>query len=107
MRLRSIWYPVLGLAFAVAGADKLLRDPGYEKLFRRFGWTRGQQQATAALEILGGLLLASPKTRRLGGVILAGESTAVLAAEIRTQKAELAVPRVLLLTSVLKAIVRP
>ena len=107
MRLRSIWYPVLGLAFAVAGADKLMRNEGYEKLFRAFGWTRGQQQATAAVEVLGGLLLASPNTRRLGGLLLAGESATVLAAEIRTRKAELAVPRVLLLTSVLKAIVRP
>lgn len=107
MRLRSIWYPILGLGMAVAGADKLMRNPGYERMFRRFGWTRGQQQASAALEVLGGLLLASPRTRRLGGVILAGESTAVLAAEIKAEKAELAVPRVLVLTSVLKAIVRP
>ena len=104
---RAIWYPLLGLAFAVAGAGKLMRDPGYEKIFRRFGWTRGQQQAAAAVEVLGGLLLAMRKTRRLGGLLLTGESASVLAAEIRTQKAELAVPRVLLLTSVLKAVFRP
>ena len=104
---RAIWYPVLGLAFAVAGAGKLMRDPGYEKIFRRFGWTRGQQQAAAGAEVLGGLLLALPKTRRLGALMLTGESAAVLAAEIRTEKAELAAPRALLLSSVIKAVFRP
>ena len=107
MRVRSIWYPILGLGMAVAGADKLLRNPGYEKMFRSFGWTRQQQQVTAALEVLGGLLLAAPHTRRLGGLVLAGESTAVLAAEIRTKMTEMAIPRALILTSVLKAILRP
>ena len=107
MRFRSIWYPVLGVAFTVAGADKLLRDSGYEQMFRRFGWTRGQQQAIAAAEMLGGLLLAARSTRRLGGILLASESATLLTGEIRTHKAELAVPRVLLLTSVLKAIIRP
>ena len=106
MRVRSILYPALGLAFAVAGADKLMGDAGYDRMFRRFGWPRGAQRLEASAEVLGGLLIAAPPTRRLGGIVLAGASGAVLASEVKGGTAALAVPRLLLLAAALTAVMR-
>src|SRR5438445_768274 len=77
----SLIYPLLGAAFAIAGADKAKGDPGYEDMFHELGWSREGMQAVAAAEIAGGVLLALRPTRRLGAGILAVTSTAVLALE--------------------------
>ena len=46
----SLIYPLLGAAFAVAGADKMSGQTGYEGMFRHLGWSRGGMQAGAMRE---------------------------------------------------------
>ena len=33
------WFPLLGLGFAAAGADKLLGTRAYDQLFAKWGWS--------------------------------------------------------------------
>lgn len=103
----SLIYPVLGAAFAVAGADKLSGDKGYESMFRHLGWSREGMQAVAAAEMTGGVLLGFRSTRRLGAGVLAATSMAVLASELRRGEAKLAGPRSFLLLASLAALISP
>jgi uncharacterized membrane protein len=103
----SLIYPLLGAAFAVAGADKAVQDEGYVDMFRQLGWSREAMQAVGAAEIAGGALLAFRSTRRLGAGILALTSGAVLASEMRVGAGRLAGPRGLLLAAALTALLSP
>ncbi len=100
-------YPLLGAAFAVAGADKMGGDRGYEEMFRGLGWSRDGMRAVAAAEMAGGAMLGLRGTRRLGAGVLAGVSMAVLASELRAGRARLAGPRGFLLAAALIALLSP
>ena len=97
------WYPLLGLAFAVAGADKLLAVGSYRRLPRDLGWPMAAMRTVAAVEVVGGTLLASSRTRRLGGGMLALACGAMLSGELRHRQASLALPRLTLLLAALTA----
>ena len=103
-RIGSYFFPLLGAAFAVAGADKLIGDRGYARMFDHLGWSRGGLRAVAVAEMAGGALLAAGSTRRLGGAIAAATSATVLASEIRRGDSELAVPRAMLMAAALVAL---
>ncbi|HTW28392.1 MAG TPA: DoxX family protein [Acetobacteraceae bacterium] len=92
-----ILFPLLGLGFAVAGADKLLGQSGYRRMFREWGWGEGAQRSVGAAELTGGALIACPLTRQLGGAVLTATSAAMLAAELHRGRGELALPRLALL----------
>ena len=47
-------YALLGAAFAVAGADKMSGDKGYEEMFEHLGWSQDQMRAVAVAEMAGG-----------------------------------------------------
>ncbi len=100
-------YALLGAAFAVAGADKLGGDDGYEEMFEDLGWSREGMGAVAVAEIVGGMLLGLRRTRRVGAALLAGTSAAVLASELQQNRTKLAGPRGLLLAAALVALVAP
>lgn len=100
-------YKLLGAAFAVAGADKLFGDRGYEEMFEDLGWSREEMRLAAMAEVAGGLMLGLRATRRLGAAVLAGTSAAVLASEMREGRGELAGPRGLLLGAALVALAAP
>ena len=68
-RIGSSFFTVLGAAFAVAGADKIIGNRGYARMFDHLGWSRGGLRAVALAEMAGGALLAAGSTRRLGGAI--------------------------------------
>ena len=103
----SVIYPLLGAAFAVAGADKMSGETGYERMFRELGWSREGMQAVAAAEMTGGLLLGFRRTRRLGAGILAATSMAVLASELRRGEPKRVGPRALLMVAALTALASP
>ena len=84
---------LVGLGMAVAGADKLAGDRAYERLYRRWGWSRGQMQLAGLTELLGGTLMAFGRTRRLGGVLLTGASITQLTAELAHGDGDLALAR--------------
>ena len=44
----SLIYPLLGAAFAIAGADKTRREGSYDPMFRDLGWSREGMQAVDA-----------------------------------------------------------
>lgn len=98
-RIASIWFPVLGLAFAVAGADKLYGLRGYRMMFRQWGWTERQMRAVGMSEVIGGALLLPSCTRRAGGALLAATSATVLTAELRHGEGSLGAPRLALLAA--------
>ena len=100
-------YALLGAAFAVAGADKLSGDEGYEEMFEDLGWSRAGMGAVAAAEITGGVLLALRRTRRVGAALLAGTSAAMLTSELKHDRTKLAGPRGFLLAAALIALVAP
>ena len=100
-------FPILGAAIALAGADKLFGDRGYDGMFRHLGWTRDEMQALAAAEAAGGLLMASRATRRLGGALVAGASAAVLGSELRHDDSGLAASRALVLLAAVLALLMP
>ena len=103
----SLIYPLLGAAFAVAGADKAAQNEAYVGMFRHLGLSREAMQAVGAAEIAGGVLLGLRSTRRLGAGILAVTSGAVLASEMRMGEGRLAGPRGLLLGAALLALFSP
>ena len=103
-RIAAVWFPVLGLAFAVAGADKLYGLRGYRMMFRHWGWSERQMRAVGASEVLGGALLLAPATRRAGGVLLAATSATVLTAELRHREGSLGGPRLALLAAAVTAL---
>jgi len=104
-RIGSYFFPLLGAAFAVAGADKLIGNRGYARMFDHLGWSRGGLRTVALAEVAGGALLAAGSTRRLGGAIAAATSATVLASEMRRGDSELAVPRAMLMVAALVAVV--
>lgn len=106
MNASRFWFPALGAAFAIAGADKIIGNRGYSSMFRHLGWSRTGMRAVAVAELAGGALLAFRSTRKLGGMVLAATSTAVLASEVRHGDGSLALPRGLLLAAALTAVVR-
>lgn len=99
----SFWFPLLGLGFAVAGADKLLGVRGYERLFQRWGWRRAGLRAVGAAEFAGGVLVASRLFRRRGGLLLSATSAAMLAKETARQETDLALPRFVLMLAAASA----
>ena len=106
-RKKSFWFPLLGLGFAVAGADKVFGSSGYLQMFRRLGLSDTAMSLIGAGEFAGGVLVASNSGRRLGGLILTMASTAVLTSEMRQGDDRLALPRSLLLLSSVIAAASP
>ncbi len=102
-----MFYALLGAAFAVAGADKLMGNERYEDMFDDLGWSPEGMNAVAAAEVAGGLMLGLRGTRRIGAALLAGTSAAVLASEVKNHESALAGPRALLLAAALLAFVAP
>ncbi len=100
-------FPILGGAIALAGADKLFGDRGYDGMFRHLGWSREEMQAIAAAETAGGLLMAGRATRRLGGALVAGASAAMLTSEMRHGDSGLAASRGLVLLAAVSALLLP
>ena len=100
----NIFFPALGAAAAIAGADKLTDDRGYMRMFRHLGWSRAGMRAVAVAELAGGAMLALPATRAFGGAVLAATSAAVLASEIKLGDTRLAAPRAALLLAALAAV---
>ncbi len=94
---------LLGLGFIAAGSGKLGDQRGYHRLFRRWGWSGREMRLVGAAEILGGLLVATPPTRKLGATLLALTSGTVLAAELRHGDGELGGARAMLLLAALSA----
>ena len=47
----SLWCSVLGLGFAVAGADKLFGLRAYERMFRHWGWSETGMRLIGAAEL--------------------------------------------------------
>ena len=103
----ALLFPAVGMAVAVAGGDKLAGNKDYIDMFRHLGWSKVDMQAAAAAEVASGVLMALPATRRLGGVILAATSAAVLMSEVNGNQPQLAVPRAALLLAGLAAILAP
>jgi len=99
----SIWFPLLGLGFAVTGIDKLFGMARYPHAYQRLGWTDRQMRAVGAAEIAGGVLVATEATRPVGGAVLALTSVKVLAAELEHRDDDLALPRLALLAAALTA----
>jgi hypothetical protein len=104
-RKHSFWFPLLGLGFAVAGADKILGVRGYENLFRRWGWRTGIMRVVGLGEFLGGVLVASRRHRRQGGMLLTAASTAILTKEASRPDTGLAAPRLALLLASVAALI--
>ena len=100
---RSFWLPLLGLGFAIAGADKLLGVGGYRRLFRDMGWSAQSRRLVGAGEFAGGVLLASETARQLGALLLTTTSASMLTAELDRGETGRAMPRGLLLLAALLA----
>ena len=97
-------FRLLGLAFVVAGADKLRDDTGYKRLYERhWGWSDGAMRLTGLAELAGGMLMMLRWTRPLGGAVLTASSAAVLQAELKNKDNVLALPRLALLLASLAA----
>lgn len=103
-RWRSCGFPLLGLGFAVAGADKILGARGYEAMFERWGWTPEVMRVVGLAEFLGGVLVATRGQRRRGGMLLTAVSTAVLTKELNQRDTDLAAPRLALLLASVAAL---
>jgi hypothetical protein len=95
---------LVGLGMALAGADKLAEDPRYDRLYAHWGWSRGQMRAAAAAELVGGLLMAFRRTRRAGGMLMAGASVPQLTAELSHGDGQLALARTGVLAVALAAL---
>ena len=104
MSQRSFWYPLLGLGFAIAGADKLMGQRGYRQMFRDWGWSPESRRLLGAAEFAGGVLVSSEMARPLGGVVLAAASASVLTSELCRGETNRALPRGALLLASLLAV---
>jgi hypothetical protein len=100
---QSLWFPLLGLAFAIAGADKLLGARGYRRAFGRIGFTEEQMRAVGAAEVAGGVLVGTPATRKIGGAVLVLTSAKVLLSELDNKDEDLALARIGVLAAALTA----
>ena len=103
----AVLYSVAGSAVALAGADKLVGNRGYKRLFNSLGWSRSEMEAAAAAEVVGGLLMVPRATRRLGGALVAAVSGAILLAELRDGNDRLAASRALVMMTGLAALLAP
>ena len=103
-RKQTFWFPLLGLGFAVAGADKLLGLRDYQDLFKRLGWPKNVMRLVGAAEFAGGVLVSSRGQRRRGGMLLAATSGAMLTKELEHGDSDLAMPRFALLLAAVAAI---
>lgn len=103
-RSRSFWFPLLGLGFAIAGADKMMGESGYRRMFRDWGWSRQSRRLIGAGEFAGGVLLATETARQLGGLVLTTASTSVLTSELSRGETCRALPRGALLLAALLAV---
>lgn len=97
----NTWNTLVGAAFAVAGADKMIGQRGYVEAFRHLGWSERAMRLAGTAEAIGGVLAVIPATRAAGSVLLAGASAAVLQSEIRRGDWRLAVPRLGMLCAAL------
>jgi hypothetical protein len=95
--LQSYFFSALGAAIALAGGDKLAGQRGYRDMFHGLGWSEASMRTAATAELVGGLLMLLPSTRRLGGAVVAVTSATVLATEIGQGETKLALPRSLVL----------
>ncbi len=107
MKQRPFWFPLLGLGFAVAGADKVMGLSGYRRMFGHLGLSDQARGLIGAGEFAGGVLVASLAGRRLGGLVLTMASTAVLTSELRQREDQLALPRAALLAAAVLAAAFP
>jgi hypothetical protein len=103
--MASKWFPLVGLGFAVSGADKILGLGGYERLFADLGWSQTARKLLGAAEFLGGVMISSTYRRMLGGLVLVGASSAMLTAEVRRNQSDLALPRLLVLLAAATALI--
>lgn len=103
----SIIYPLAGAAVAVAGGDKLAGEGSYRRMFKGLGWSRDEMRTVAAAEVAGGLLMVPRATRRLGGLLVAAASGAVISSELRQADGKLAAARALVLLAGLGALLAP
>ena len=103
--MASKWFPLVGLGFAVSGADKILGIGGYERMFTDLGWSETARRVLGAAEFLGGVMVSSTYRRMLGGLVLVGASTAMLTAEVRQNQTDLALPRLLVLLAAATALI--
>jgi DoxX-like family len=103
-RKNSFWFPLLGLGFAIAGADKILGVRGYEALFERWGWPQSVMRLIGLGEFAGGVLVASRRHRWHGGMLLTATSGAVLTKELSRGDTDLATPRLALLLASIAAL---
>ena len=100
-------FPVFGGAVAIAGADKLAGNKGYDAMFRHLGWTDEQMRAAALAETAGGVLMVPRSTRRIGGAIVAAVSAVVLISELSEGNTKLAASRGVVLFGALAALLSP
>ena len=103
----SYAFPTLGAAIAIAGADKLAGYGGYDKMFRHLGWSRQAVQAASTAETAGGVMMAVPGTRRLGGLLVTVVSATLLASELKHRDTKLALPRAIVMLAGLAALFAP
>ena len=96
--------PLAGLGMAAAGADKLIGNRAYDRLYGHWGWTPQQMRLAGLSELLGGLLMANRGTRRLGGGVIAASSAVTLASELRHGDDGLAAARMGVLATALAAL---
>jgi uncharacterized membrane protein YphA (DoxX/SURF4 family) len=63
----------VGLVYVVYGAEKFSSGPDghWVKMFREIGWGDGFRYFAGVVEILGGLLVMIPPTKRIGLAVLA------------------------------------
>lgn len=101
--MARLFFTLLALSFAAAGSGKVGDQPGYRQLFRRWGWSGREMRLVGLAEILGGLFVALPRTRKIGAAILSATSGTVLSAELRRGDGDLAAARGALLLAALTA----
>ena len=102
-KTRGYWFPALGIAFAVAGGEKLFAVGSYRRLPRDLGWPVSAMRAVGAGEVIGGALLSAKRTRQVGGAVLALSCAAMLGGELQHRQGSLALPRLGLLLASLTA----
>jgi uncharacterized membrane protein len=103
----TLLFRLVGIGFLVAGFDKVVGLKPYRRLARHWAWREQDMRTLGAAEMAGGVLLAMPATRRLGGAVLTAASAAALVAEAQHGDTALALPRLGLLGTALLATVAP
>jgi len=102
--IRRILAPAIGFGMAAAGLDKVAGDRNYQRLYKGWGWTREQMRLSGLVELLGGLLMANRRTRRLGGAVMVGSSAVMLSTELRHRHDAMAAARSIVLLTALIAL---